>query len=212
MKKLPKLCKFYLTRHGETVWNTKKLMQGHKDSPLTQNGVSQANGVKELLKNIQFAHAFSSDLLRAKRTAEIISADHELVVKTSELLRESKLGPFEGKKLAYFLNELKDAIEHRESLFDEEKMQYKIHPEVESYEDVSSRMIRFLREMSLAYPGKNILVVSHAGIIRATLVKMGFATDTELPHDSIKNTGYAVIESDGIDFFVTKTYGIEKNI
>jgi broad specificity phosphatase PhoE len=203
------LCTFYITRHGETVWNTQKRMQGHQDSPLTENGISQAKQVGTLLKKVPFAHAFSSDLLRAKRTAEIICADHDLVVKTSQLLREAQLGPFEGKKLSYFQEQLRDAIAHRESLAQEEKMKYKIHQEIESYEESATRMITFLREMALAYAGESVLVVSHAGIIRSTLVKMGFASDEELPHGSIKNTGYAIVESDGLDFFVTETHGID---
>ena len=205
-----KYCKFYIARHGETIWNTQKIMQGHNDSPLTENGVNQAKKVGEMLVDVKFDHVFSSDLIRAKRTAEIISADHDLVVKTSQLLRESKFGRFEGKKISHFRDELRDALEHRETLGDEDKVKYKIHPEVESYEEISSRMIIFLREVALAYIGKNILVVSHAGIIRSTLVKMGFATDDELPHGSIKNTGFAVIESDGVDFFVRETVGINK--
>ena len=203
-------CTFYLARHGETIWNTQQKMQGHQDSPLTENGINQAKEVGKMLKDIKFSYGFSSDLMRAKKTAEIISADHDLVIKTSQLLRESRLGKFEGKKLDYFKEELKDAIEHRESLSDDNKMKYKIHPDVESYEESSTRMITFFREVALAYRGKNVLVVSHAGIIRSTLVKMGFATDKELPHGSIPNTSYAIIESDGVDFFVRKTVGIKK--
>lgn len=207
-----KYCKFYITRHGETIWNTQTRMQGHKDSPLTENGINQAGKVGLMLKDIKFSHVFSSDLMRAKRTAEIISADHDLIVKTSQLLREARLGKFEGKKLSHFKEELKESIKHRESLSQEDKMKYKIHPEVESYEESSVRMITFLREVALAYLGKNVLVVSHAGIIRSTLIKMGFANDEELPHGSIRNTGYAVVESDGIDFFVRETVGIEKKL
>jgi len=205
-----KYCKFYIARHGETIWNVQRRMQGHQDSPLTENGINQAKKVGEMLKDIKFAHAFSSDLIRAKRTAEIISADHDLVVKTSQLLRESRLGKFEGVELEIFLSELREAIEQRESLAGEEKMKYQVHPEVETYEECSTRMITFLREVALAYPGENMLVVSHAGIIRSTLVKMGFASDEELPHGAIKNTGYAVVESDGVDFFVKETVGIDK--
>ncbi len=35
-------CTFYLVRHGQTEWNTKKIMQGHLDSPLTEKGIEQA--------------------------------------------------------------------------------------------------------------------------------------------------------------------------
>jgi broad specificity phosphatase PhoE len=210
MNKKTQYCRFYLTRHGETVWNAQKRMQGHQDSPLTDNGISQAKKVAEMLKDIKFSHVFSSDLMRARRTAELIIADHNLVVKTNQLLREARLGPYEGKKLSLFLEELRDSIDQREALVDDEKMSFQIHPEIESYGDSATRMITFLREVSLAYQSHNILVVSHAGIIRSTLIKMGFASDSQLPHGAIKNTGYAVIESDGIDFFIKETVGIDK--
>ena len=58
----------YIVRHGETKWNVKQLMQGHKDSPLTEKGIEQAEEIKKELKNIHFYRIFSSDLLRAKRT------------------------------------------------------------------------------------------------------------------------------------------------
>jgi len=86
-----KLCHFYITRHGETVWNTKKIMQGHSDSPLTENGINQAKATAKKLQDVPFAQVFSSDLLRTKRTAEIISADYDVVVKTNKLLREYSL-------------------------------------------------------------------------------------------------------------------------
>jgi broad specificity phosphatase PhoE len=133
-----------------------------------------------------------------------------LAVKTSKLLRESTLGPFEGKKLDFFLKSLQKSIEYRQTLSDEEKMSYKIHPKVESYEETATRMIAFIREVAVAYPGKRILVVSHAGIIKSSLVKLGFATEDELPDGSISNAGYVVVESDGVDFFVKETQGIKK--
>jgi broad specificity phosphatase PhoE len=209
-KNTTKYCTFYITRHGETVWNRQQRMQGHLDSPLTENGIAQAKQTAQKLKEIVFDHAFSSDLLRAKRTAEIIAADHDLVVKTSKLIRESTLGPFEGKKLTFFRKALQKSLDYRESLSSEERMSYSIHPGVETYEETALRMMTFLREVAVAYPRKNVLVVSHAAIIRASLVKLGFATDDELPHGSIDNAGYAVVESDGVDFFVRQTEGVHK--
>ncbi|NCN82939.1 MAG: histidine phosphatase family protein [Candidatus Pacebacteria bacterium] len=205
-----KYCRFYLTRHGETVWNTQGLMQGHADSPLTENGINQAKETAKKLQDVQFAQVFSSDLMRSQRTAEIISADHDLVVKTNKLLREYSLGPFEGKKISYFLETLKKSIAYRDSLADELRLAHQLHPEVEIEEKSAIRMITFFRETAFAYPGKNVLAVSHAGTIRALLVKLGYATNDELPHGSIKNASYVVLDCDGVDFFVRETVGVEK--
>ncbi|OGJ16649.1 MAG: hypothetical protein A2632_01130 [Candidatus Pacebacteria bacterium RIFCSPHIGHO2_01_FULL_46_16] len=213
MKPKPKqtrYCRFYVARHGETLWNTQKIMQGHADSPLTENGINQARETAKKLEHVQFARVFSSDLLRCVRTAEIISADQDVVIKTSKLLREYSLGPFEGKELSYFLETLKKSISYRESLADELRLSHQLHPEIETEENSAMRMITFLRETAFAYPEKNVLVVSHAVIIRALLIKLGYATNDELPHGSIKNTSYVVLDSDGVDFFVRETVGIEK--
>ena len=204
-----KYCRFYLTRHGETEWNVQHIMQGQQDSPLTKNGIDQAKTTAKKLSDVKFDHVFSSDLLRAQRTAQIIAADQDLTLKTTALLREINLGPFTGKKLSYFRNRLKKSIAYRETLSNEKQLSYKIHPQVESYEEIGNRVISFLKKVALAYPGGNILVVSHAGTIRATLLILGFASPKELPHEAVTNASYAVIDSDGIDFFLRETEGIE---
>jgi len=204
------LCRFYLVRHGQTEWNVAHKIQGQQDSPLTKTGEEQAAQTAQKLAQVKFDRVFSSDLLRAQRTAEIIAADRELAILTSELLRESRFGPYEGLTINEFQTELREAIAERDALADEQQMVFKLHPEVESYDEVATRMLTFLREVAVAYPGENILVVSHAGIIRATLVKMGVGTNAELNHGSIKNSSYAVIDSDGVDFFLRETSGIDK--
>ena len=93
------LCTIYIIRHGETEWNVKKIMQGQKNSLLTTKGIQQAKQAAKQLKQIKFAAIFSSDLLRAKRTAQIIALEHKLIVKTRKILRERYYGKFEGKKI-----------------------------------------------------------------------------------------------------------------
>lgn len=203
-------CKFYLVRHGETEWNKLGIMQGHQDSALTTQGRSQAKLAADKLKDVVFAHGFSSDLLRARHTAEIIAAEKDLAIKTSQLLREIRLGPFEGKKKSYFRKRLRKSLAYRESLAANQRGDYQLHPQIETFNEVASRMIRFLRETAIAYPNKNVLVVSHSIIMRSALIKLGFANHDELTHGSIENSGYAVVESDGVEFEVIETSGINK--
>jgi len=203
-------CTFYLVRHGETVMNTQKIMQGHIDSPLTEKGVSQARQAKRLLKDVLFHHAASSDLLRAKRTAEIIAEGRNLDVQTHELLREMHFGKFEGKKLSYFLEELKDKISERDEMDEEAQMSYKIDPLIESYEEASTRMLTYIQQAVNEFSGKTVLVVSHSAMIRSTLVRIGYARSHELPSGSIKNASYVVLESDGNEFAVKEAVGVER--
>ncbi|HOV13114.1 MAG TPA: histidine phosphatase family protein, partial [Spirochaetota bacterium] len=60
--------KIYLVRHGETDWNVKKLMQGWKDSPLTERGVENAKKLSNRLKYLDFQYIFCSPANRALKT------------------------------------------------------------------------------------------------------------------------------------------------
>ena len=60
----------YLMRHGETLFNVRRKIQGWCDSPLTENGVKQAKAVREILKDIPFDHYYSSTAERCCDTLE----------------------------------------------------------------------------------------------------------------------------------------------
>src|SRR3989344_8043224 len=126
-----KLTTFYLVRHGETEYNVKKIIQGQSDSPLTKKGIEEVKNVAKKLKGIKFDYVFSSDLLRAKRTAEIIALEHKLEIQTNKLLRERRFGNLEGKSNS----ELK--WEKRfDNLTNEQKYTYKHSPDIESDEEI----------------------------------------------------------------------------
>ena len=67
--------KIYLMRHGETLFNTRKVEQGQCDSPLTENGIRQAEAARSWFENhhINFDAGYSSTLERACDTFEIIT-------------------------------------------------------------------------------------------------------------------------------------------
>jgi len=205
---LKKLCTFYIVRHGETEWNVKGIMQGQKNSRLNKNGLLQAKKIAKLFKNIKFYKIFSSDLIRTKKTAEIIAIEHQMAVVCNKLLRERNFGDYQGKRNSVYQKQLKDLLEKRNSLPKEERFKFKLQNNIESDEEIVSRLITFLREAAIAYPGKKILVVCHGGLMRTFLIHLGFAEYEELSGGSIENTGYAIVESDGIDFFVRETKGI----
>lgn len=198
-------CRIYVARHGETIWNVEHRVQGQKDSPLTKKGLRQASELAQGLKDVQFDAIFSSDLLRAKRTAKMVALDRKLAVQTTKLLREHNYGRYEGKLTTELREELQSAFAEYDELQDEEKFRFSIVPGGESDEVMSSRFITFLREVCVAYLGKTILVVSHGGIMAAFLMRIGFAKQDKV---RITNTGYFVLKSDGVDFFIEETSGI----
>src|SRR5258708_18492 len=101
-----KLTTFYMVRHGQTDWNKQHRLQGTVDNSLNEMGEQQAKELADVLKDVSFDLAFSSDLLRAKRTAEIIVLEKKLHVATTGLLRERSFGKHEGAPattlVAYF--------------------------------------------------------------------------------------------------------------
>jgi len=203
-------CTIYLVRHGETEWNVKKIMQGHKDSKLTKKGINQAKDTAKRLKKIKFDKVFSSDLGRAKKTAEIIALEHKLIVKTHKALRERSFGKYDGQKLKKFQEELKELLQKFEDLNDQEKFKYKMPYDNKSWEDVIAQFITLLREIAVAYPNKKILVVSHGAVIKFFLIHLGFATTKQLGWHAIKNTAHVKLLCDGVDFFIKETFGINK--
>lgn len=64
----------YLVRHGQTWFNVFGKMQGWSDSPLTDKGIADAHRAAAMLSHITFTHAYCSDTMRARNTAETILA------------------------------------------------------------------------------------------------------------------------------------------
>jgi broad specificity phosphatase PhoE len=86
-------------RHGETDWNRQRKPQGSCDIELNEAGIMQAERLAARLAHEECDIIYTSDLLRAKKTAEIINTRHNVELVASPLLRESGFGEFEGKSL-----------------------------------------------------------------------------------------------------------------
>jgi broad specificity phosphatase PhoE len=206
-------CNLYIVRHGETDWNIKGLVQGHTDIPLNEKGEWQAKQLARQFKKIHFDAAYSSDLLRARKTAEIIALEKKIIIKTIKALRERRFGRFEGKswKEGKEKEEMARLWERLGKLTDKEKKEYGLE-EVENNEELMGRFIPILREIAITYPQKNVLVVTHGGVMRAFLIHLGLGDENTLPSGSIKNTAYIKLISDGVEFIVKETFGIVKKL
>ena len=165
----------------------------------------QAQKQRESLKNIQFSKIYSSDLIRARKTAEILNLERKLALQTTQELRERNFGSYQGKPIDEGRKKLWNLLAH-----------YSDHPHVkesgvEVNEQVIGRVTTFLREVSVAHPGENILVVTHGGVIRLLLLHLGYVKSDELPSNAIQNLACISLECDGVDFFVKNTSGITIN-
>lgn len=124
-------------------------------------------------------------------------------------MRERSFGEWEGRSEEEFLETNRHLIEKLKFLSEKEKQDFKLGNGYESNSEIARRFVTFLREISATYIGQTVLVVSHGSIMRSLLMLLGFATYDGLPSGSIQNTGYFVLESDGVDFFLKKTEGIK---
>ncbi|MDO8609119.1 MAG: histidine phosphatase family protein [bacterium] len=165
---------------------------------------------------MHFDAIYSSDLLRAKETAEIAKLERKIVLTTTQALRERCFGRLEGKHWMTFDGELRKLWKKLGKLTDEERKLHNLK-EVENNEQIINRCIPFLKKLAFAYVGKTLLIVSHGGVMRVLLKHIGFIPtdkDPDLEKDEFRtieilNAAYIRIESDGTDFNVKETYGIE---
>lgn len=199
----------YIVRHGETEHNINGIAQGHTDSPLTPDGIKQAEDLAIIFKDINFDAVFSSDLSRAYRTAQIITSN-KINIGKSELLRERNYGKYDGGPSRLFKEENKEMHELLKTLPRLERRKIRFAPGIECDEEIINRLITFIKETVVPEDKKTLLIVTHGGIMRAFLNHLDWNGDLDLKAGAIKNTGYIKLTTDGSDFVIEEVIGVEK--
>ena len=138
----------YLVRHGETIDNVNRIMQGQTQGELTATGVEQARKVSADMAGVTIDAFVSSDLKRAVDTCKIIAGPHDMEVETTPLLREREWGGFTGR----YIPDLKDAV---------------WPDDIETVEALKERAARFLEHIKECYPSSAVLAVGHGIINKA---------------------------------------------
>jgi broad specificity phosphatase PhoE len=145
-----------LTRHGETDWNLARRVQGHTDVPLNAAGIEQAAELARSLADVPLAAVYSSDLARARDTAEAVARLHGLDVTVDPDLREKHFGTWEGLTDREIAERFPDAVSGSWG-------------DGETSEQVAERVLRVLARISKDHAPGPVLVVSHGGPLRAIL-------------------------------------------
>ncbi|MFC1710729.1 histidine phosphatase family protein [Nanoarchaeota archaeon] len=173
-----------ITRHGETVENKNKIMQGHIPGVLSELGIEQAKKVAERLKDQNFDCIFSSDLARAADTAKEIAKFHpDTNLDLTEDLRERYLGNLQGKKASQ---------EFKGKKWDP-KREKKYN--VETSEQLFDRAKKLIGKISEEHHGKKVLLVGHQGINTALITYLlGKPQDNMGELGSLKNTSITIFE------------------
>ncbi|MEB3219852.1 MAG: histidine phosphatase family protein [Nostocales cyanobacterium 94392] len=157
-----------LVRHGETDWNQQSKYQGQTDIPLNENGKLQSEKLAEFLKDVSIDKTFSSSLLRAKQTAEIILKHHQGVnLELNDGLKEIIHGLWQGKLEAEIQQEFPGELQRWKETPENFKM-----PNGESLQQVWQRTIEVYQSIldtALTNQLNTVLIVAH-GVINQILL------------------------------------------
>ena len=157
----------YIIRHGETIWNKAGKIQGYSDIPLNENGRSLAKTTGKALENVYFDKIFSSPLIRAYETAQLIRGNRNIEIETREELKEIGFGIMEGSL-------------YEEEMCNMESPIYKFfnHPDEyvppeggEMIEHLCKRAADFLEDkiLPLEKSCERVLIVAHGAMNKAML-------------------------------------------
>lgn len=196
--------RIYLVRHGETVWNVEKRLQGWKDSPLTENGLRSAKRLAKRLQCISLDKIFCSDQRRALITAEIIAKDRSIPIESLSSLRELNFGSWEGMTIS----EIEDKYPLEYSTYKNDPDKY-ISADGESIGQLFDRAAKALKHIQ-SCGEENVLVVTHGVTIRALMTIVsgqgmnGFARTpvflgTSLTELEFTEKGYNIIRTADAD-------------
>lgn len=169
-------------RHGITNHNIEKRAQGHTQNPLNEEGKAQAQFVARRLSEEQWDVLISSDLRRARETADIISAAIGKPVDCFDpRLREMDRGKIadttEEERVARWGTDWKE-----------------LDMAQETHASMRERGIGFIQDIASRYAGKNVLVVTHGYFLGQTLKEL---MKDESTGNELRNTSVTTIAFDG---------------
>ncbi len=144
-----------LARHGETDWNRERRWQGHADPPLNEAGREQAWSLAGSL-GVRVDALYSSDLARARETAEIVGKRLQLPVRLDRRLREVDVGEWSGLTSPEIELRYPDGFRRR-------RQGGTGWVRGETYEAMGARVIEALHAIAGTHPGGCMLVVTHGG-------------------------------------------------
>ena len=166
------MTRFWLIRHGQTDWNVEGRWQGQAPHApgLNANGLAQAQIIAADLvqqaaaQGLTFAALYSSDLLRARQTAQVIAQRLGVPVSLDARLREVNLGLWEGM--------FGEDVARQYPTEMEERARNPAHarpPEGETVIELAERISQALSDIAHAHPQRDVIIVSHGLAIAAAL-------------------------------------------
>lgn len=154
----------FIVRHGETLWNREKRIQGSADIELSDYGRELAQKTAEGMKDIRFDRIISSPLVRAQETAKILRGSRNVPVETDPRIKEMSFGIYEG----CILSETPGL-----QLFFDDPENYRAPEGGEVFRELLDRTADFMKNtvepMAAAHDTERLLIVSHGAAISAIM-------------------------------------------
>ena len=186
---------FYFVRHGESVANLLHEFSNRGcKHPLTEKGRLQASELGDRLKGKHLIHIYSSPLLRAQQTSQILAEIWHLDITITDALREFDVGIYEGTSDSQGWEDYREVVH----VWLWENNRDRRLPEGESFQDLLDRFIPFIEDLKTKYKDTEgaILLVGHGGLYRCVLPYV------------LTNISYDFCEQhpiDNVSFIVTET-------
>ena len=182
----------YLIRHGTTDNNLNGLFQGSRDIPLGELGILQSQQLAERFKNIPLQAIYTSPLIRAQQTAQILCKNHpHMSPILGNSLRELNGGLLEGhsgeENTSRFPQQMK-YLDNQPTLFSA--------PGGESTRQVYNRMIHAMRGIVDQCPNQQIAVVSHGFTIQTYIGYVKQVPFDQLERYIVGNTSVTCLQYD----------------
>lgn len=180
-----------LIRHGETLWNQQARYQGQMNIELSDRGCEQAEAIANRLSNVPIHAIYTSDLDRARQTADRVGTFHSAKTIVDPRLRETHFGEWEGLTRDEIRNKYPEAFSQRYSI--EGQMQI---PGAEAAASVQKRMLAALQEIALRHQGETAAVISHGGAMRLVFTHLLGLDIAEAYRIRMYNTSISELETD----------------
>ena len=149
-----------VVRHGETAWNVDTRIQGHLDIPLNATGLWQARQLGDALAGEAISAIYTSDLLRARKTAQAVADATGAALVDEPGLRERAFGSFQGRTFAEV------EAEHPEQARRWRQRDPDYAPDGgESLRVLRERVVDTTHRLAARHPGELVLLVTHGGVL-----------------------------------------------
>ena len=154
---------FLIVRHGQTSWNVERRIQGWRDIELNDNGHEQAQRLAEFLAHPQNPHSpldaiYSSDLARARATAQAVSDRLNLPLTLVDGVRERNYGILEGVPFDQMAQHHPAVAKVWQSRDPDG-----VIPEGETLREFHARVTGALETLASRHPKQRVLLVTHGG-------------------------------------------------